>query len=118
LEEIFSFSIMINFLGSSIFFCLVAFELTVGVSPEMFVKYMGLLVTSIIQMWLLCFYGQKLIDASEKVADEAYNSDWYETDNKHIKRAVQLIMIRSRRPTCLTTLKFSKISMEAFSTVS
>jgi len=118
LEEIYSFSILVNFTGSSIFLCLVAFELSIGVDPEILSKLMSFLVSSIIQMWLLCFYGQKLIDASEKVADEAYNSDWYETDNKDVKRAVQLIILQSRRPACLTALKFSKVSLEAFSTVS
>ena len=45
------------------------------------------------QIWLLCSYGQKLIDSSSAVADEIYGCDWTDLDNNELKKQMIIVMI-------------------------
>ncbi|CAO1401053.1 unnamed protein product [Diamesa serratosioi] len=116
LEKIFSVSILINFVGSSIILCLVGFQASAGVKTSELIKFCIFLLSSMVQILLLCWYGNKLIESSVGVADGVYNGDWYEGD-ENIKKSLKLIIIRAQKPQYLTAFKFSKVSLSSFSVV-
>lgn len=63
LESIFSPSILVNFVGSSVIICLVGFQATSEISAFDLFKFILFLISSLVQVFLLCYYGNKLIDA-------------------------------------------------------
>lgn len=63
LNSIFSPSILFNFLASSLIICLVGFQATAGVAPLDFFKYLLFLLASLLQILLICYFGNMLIDS-------------------------------------------------------
>jgi hypothetical protein len=94
------------------------FQLSLKLSPAILTRFIIFLVTSFSQIFLLCFFGNKLTTASENVAKAVYDSDWHEYQNKSVKKGFLLMMQRSQKPAYLTAFKFVKVSREAFTTVS
>jgi len=63
MNEVFGIPLLLNFAASSVLVCFVGFRLTVGISPEQFLKLMLILVSAMIEIYLLCSFSQMLIDA-------------------------------------------------------
>lgn len=114
LEKIFSISIFFNFLGSSIFICLACFQAFIGTNSNIKADSLLLLVSSLTQILLLCFFGTKLSTASGNVADAAYDSGW----SVESKFFLLMIIRRSQKPAVITAYKFSPVSLNAFMNVS
>jgi hypothetical protein len=117
LEKIYSASILTNILASSIIACLLGFHITENVSNDILFEFSAALIVAFAQIFLLCFYGNKLTAASEDVAKAAYDSGWHEIQNKSVKKGFVLMMQRSQRPTVLKGLKFIAVSLATFTTV-
>jgi odorant receptor len=118
LENIYSASILMNLLGSSLFICLFGFLITSReILSDFLLEFSLSLISLLIQIFLLCFYGNKLTTASGNVAKAAYDSGWHEMQNKMVKKSLVLMMQRSQRPTVLKGLKFIAVSLAAFTTV-
>jgi hypothetical protein len=117
LEEIFAPSILFNFVTSSLFICLVCYEVSITTNIELLMKFSVFLVAALLQVLMLCYYGQKLTNAAENVATSIYDSDWGE-DHKKMKTTLVMIMQRGQKETKLTALKFSVLNLAAFTTVS
>lgn len=117
LQRIYSISILFNFTGSSILICLVGYQVSMGIELENLVKFMILLTASLVQVLMLCYFGNKLSEASKKVADAAFCSGWHETENRKLRNAMLLLIQRSQKPNVMTAYKFSVVSLEAFTTV-
>lgn len=118
LQEIYGFSFFVSFGISSLIMCFVAFQLSTP-SADMtaftfYIPYLGMIGG---QIFLLCFFGQKLIDSSLSVVDGVYNSNWIECDEHGLKRQLILIILRAQRPKKLTTMNFADISLPSFTTV-
>lgn len=108
-----------TFITGSILMCLILFHfLTTKVTVFTALIDIIYLETIVTQTWLLCFYGQKLIDSSSGVADAIYDSDWTEVDDCYFKKQIVLILIRSQRPKRLSAMGFADISLETFAAVS
>ena len=75
------------------------------------------LITIAFQVWLLCYFGQKLIDSSAAVAEGIYESDWMDIDDDEVKKYVVVIMLRAQRPKKLSAMCYADISLETFTTV-
>lgn len=75
-DKIFSISILANFLASSVFICLLAYQAAIETNAENILKYSIILLISLLQVFNICYHGSKLTSASEKVADSAYSSGW------------------------------------------
>lgn len=117
LETIFSPSIFCFVAGFSFIMSLMGFQLSVNFEIMYFLKFIGQLFTSLLEMWLLFYYGQTLIDSSSSLADGIYESEWYESENPQIKKGIILIILRAQRPSKLTSL-FLTISLYHFGSVS
>lgn len=119
LKDIYSYTFLISFAVSSMIMCFVAFQLTTAGGNlfiyAFYIPYMGMMGG---QMLLLCNFGQKLIDASESVADGAYQSLWENSGDNNFNKQFILIMQRAQKPKKLTALGFADISLTTFTTVS
>lgn len=118
LEEIFSLSNLINFFGISIIICDVGFQVIDGTNAEYSIKYTGMLCSALSQILMLCFFGTKLMDSSEKISTAVFASGWNELSNKEAKHLILMIAMRSQRPCVLKASKFSTISLKAYGSVS
>ncbi|XP_044250950.1 odorant receptor 67a-like [Drosophila takahashii] len=63
MNAVFGISLLLNFLASSWLVCLVGFQLTIEFSPEHFCKQVLLLVSALVEIYLLCCFSQMLINA-------------------------------------------------------
>lgn len=117
LEKVFSPSFLYNFVQSSFVICLTAFQYTTS-SEATQLLFNGSYCAAILnQIWLLSFFGQKVINASERVGDGAYGSGWENTDNVKVRKAVMMTIQRAQRPTKLTAMNFTEISLTSFTSV-
>lgn len=116
LEKIFSIIILINIIESSVMYCFIAYQLSIDNSIQNYMKYGVFLTVGMMHTFILCYYGNKLASASEKVAQAAYNSKW-EFRKFHEVKSLALMMQRSQRPCVLTAYKFFVVSLEIFSSV-
>ncbi|XP_043649788.1 odorant receptor 67a-like [Drosophila teissieri] len=109
-NEVFGVSLLLNFLASSLLVCLVGFQLTIKFSFQYFGKQVLLLVSVLFEVYLLCSFSQKLMDASENVGYAAYEMDWLGAD-KRFKNMLIYISMRAQKPVCLKATIFLDLSM-------
>jgi gustatory receptor len=118
LEKIFAPSILLNFFASSVLICLVGYRVSIDFNFEVFMKSSLLLTVALLQIFSLCYYGNKLTTAAENVSMATYNCDWINDDNQKLKTVLMMIMQRSQKRTALTAFKFKVLNLEAFTVVS
>lgn len=118
LQRIYSVSILFNFTGSSILICLIGYQASKGINLVNLVKFLIFLTASLLQVFMLCNHGNKLSEASNKVADAAFSSGWNEKENRSLRNALLLVVQRAQKPNVITAHKFSVVSLEAFTSVS
>lgn len=119
LEDIFSASILGNFIGSSLTICLAGFQFTSSKAvSDTRLKYAIFLVVSMVQVLTLCSFSQKIIDSSSSIAVGAYNIEWYSIQDLKVRRMMVLIIMKSQKYKRLTAMKFAEVSIESFTVVS
>lgn len=96
--NLFQLQTTVNIFDNSIFFIYTCFELG--------------------QVFLQCYFGQFLIDASEKIADEIYSCGWENWQRIGLKKTLVNVLQRAQKPAVLTIWKFGVISMGQFTWVS
>nr|WCF43315.1 odorant receptor OR35 [Spodoptera frugiperda] len=114
-ENMFSLALLINFMNSSIIICFCGF-CCVLIEKWNEVAYKSFLVTALSQTWLLCWYGQKLIDSSQRLSDALYGCGWYNS-SKRARSAVLIMLHRAQKGIYVTTHGFSVISLASYSTI-
>ncbi|XP_058805763.1 uncharacterized protein LOC131672515 [Phymastichus coffea] len=72
--------------------------------------------TAMWQGYSFCFFGQRLINESEKISIKIYNTFWYLVNPKKI-RALSYMINRSQTPLTLTAGKFTSLSAETYTTM-
>lgn len=107
-----------NFVISSFILCIGLFQLLI-VTTDFYTSLSDImyLLTTAGQIWLVCYFGQKLIDSSARVADGIYECDWINHENSEFRKYVTIIMLRAQRPKTLTAMGFTDISLETFAAV-
>ncbi|XP_046803951.1 uncharacterized protein LOC111687982 [Lucilia cuprina] len=111
MNNIFGLPILLNFIASSFVICFLGFQMTTGATPETLLKLSLFLAISIAQIYLICYYGQELIDSSVKVAKAVYNQNWPTADVRYQKMLV-LITARAQKPAQLKATDMVLISRE------
>ncbi|XP_017046719.1 odorant receptor 67a [Drosophila ficusphila] len=114
MNEVFGIPLLLNFMASSILVCLLGFQLTLEFSPEQFGKQLLLLISALVEIYLLCSFSQMLIDASENVSFAAYEMNWTEADRTG-KKVLIVLMLRAQRPVCLKATVLLDVSIETMS---
>lgn len=117
IESIFSSSIFLTLTGSAIILCFPLIQVITAKQTMDVLKSVCCIQTYIIQIFLLCFYGEKLKSSSYGVTESALLWNWYECDDKRLVHAMKLVFFRAQRHSQLTALKFVNISIETFGDV-
>ncbi|XP_055693023.1 odorant receptor 4-like [Lutzomyia longipalpis] len=112
---IFTDIIFINFITSTFNICIIGFLLiTQGGLGR--IRLFLMLMTLITQIFLLCWFGQELVENSRAVSDAAYECKWYASSQKFRKIILYLIH-HSQVPQMLVAWKFWDISIASFTSL-
>ena len=118
LQEIYGPTFLGCFVVSSLILCFCLFLLSSGeldfAAYMLYVPYMAMFLG---QIFLLCMFGQKVIDSSLAVAEGAYHNNWADDSDNCFKKSIGLIILRSQRAKELKAMRFTKVSLESFTTV-
>lgn len=119
LQDIYGLAVFFSFFVSSFLLCFAIFQLTIATNNlvytyTFYVPYMGLVIG---QIFLLCAFGQKLIDSSELLAEGAYNCGWEDIDDIALKKKFILLILRANNCKRLTAMNFADISLSSFTSV-
>lgn len=69
MNDVFGVPLFFNFMTSSAIICFVGFQMTIGLSTDNLVKVGVFLAASLAQVYLICHYGQKLLEAVSYVSE-------------------------------------------------
>ncbi|KAH8274004.1 hypothetical protein KR044_007669, partial [Drosophila immigrans] len=111
INKVFGVSLLLNFLSSSVLVCFLGFQISIGLSPELICKLAVYLVAATTKIYLLCYFSDSLIVASEGVFSAVYEMIWFGADQR-FKKMLITIAIRAQKPVFLTATVFLDISME------
>ena len=115
LQKIYSPTFLGSFALSSMIMCICIFQLSTGNAD--YILYATYLCILAGQVFVFCYFGQKLTDSSLGVADGIYENNWPDYNDIKFKKQIVLIIIRAQKPSQLTAMKFAKVSLESFTTV-
>ena len=73
---------------------------------------------SISQIFLYCYYGDKLMKSSIGVSKSIADSNWYDLNDNKLKMDLKFMMLRAQKPCALSAYRVVTLSKETFSTVS
>ena len=119
LQGIYSVSFLLSFGGSSVIMCVVVFQLSVGkMDLAAYIFYLAYLALMGGQILYLCSFGQKLINASESVAEGVYTSEWESFEEEDLKKQLVLTILRAQKAKRLSAMNFAEISLVSYTTVS
>ncbi|XP_017010924.2 odorant receptor 85f [Drosophila takahashii] len=113
LNDIFGGSLLLSLLTTASVLCTVAvYTLLQGVSLEgcTYVIFIG---TSVMQVYLVCYYGQQVLDLSAEVAHAVYNHDFHNASIAY-KKYLLIIIIRAQQPVELSAMGYLPISLDTF----
>lgn len=141
LEDAFSLVLMVQFLTSSIVICVVLYQLTLvsrndrnrslkahvtnflasysqafGWNEET-IKTITYLPGAVLQLYVFCWYAQKITEEAELVANHIYSIPWYLGDPAYEKMCITL-MAKAQKPAGVTASKFYMITLQSFQRVS
>nr|XP_022909840.1 odorant receptor 67c-like [Onthophagus taurus] len=117
IEKVFSFSILIQLMGSIIVICNTGFFLLI-ITPfsAQFFMLVVYFITMMSQLSLYCWFGNEIIIKSVEIGGACYLSKWYMCDNR-VRKLLFITMERSKRPLEITACKFTNLSLITFSTI-
>ena len=127
IDSIFKFSLMVTFLGSTIFLTFSMFQLFLSddllhslLENDVFdlIKFSSYFNASLLGIFLFSFFCQVLTTSSERVAFKIMQSNWSECSDDTMKKNIQMVLLRAQKPLELTALGFFGINMEVFTYVS
>ncbi|KAL2739243.1 odorant receptor 13a-like [Vespula maculifrons] len=123
IENSFNSMLLIQMLGCTITLCLESFqtlEFLTGEKDKFFLLELGCTIFYVcyilIQLYLYCYVGEKLLSESTGIADAAYECEWFNLSPNEAKCLI-LIMRRARSPLRITAGKFCSFNHELFSEV-
>ncbi|XP_013169748.1 PREDICTED: odorant receptor 13a-like [Papilio xuthus] len=115
LEDIFTAPNFFNVLVGSLEICALGFTLTFGGGIQI-LGVMLFLTSVLLQMYMMCWFGETLMRKSASVGKMAYFCNWHTMD-KSSKKTILLIITRSNKEKYLTAYKFSIISYKCFTKI-
>uniref|UniRef100_A0A1B0GLR5 Odorant receptor n=1 Tax=Lutzomyia longipalpis TaxID=7200 RepID=A0A1B0GLR5_LUTLO len=113
LGSLFNEVIFFNFTASSFNMCVDGFLFVMqpGLGK---IRFVMMFLTLMSQIFILCWYGQELINNSLSISDAAYNCLWYESTQKFRKMILHIIH-NSQKPQKIIAVKFWEVSLKSFS---
>ncbi|XP_061729083.1 putative odorant receptor 92a isoform X1 [Cydia pomonella] len=113
LESIYTKSTLFNFVSSSFLICLTGFNVTAIGDIGFMLSFLSFLLTSLMQIYLLCFYGDMVMTSSMEVSNAMYNSKWYTVSARAAKH-LYVGQMRAQKPSKLTAFGYADVNLNAF----
>ncbi|KAG5667679.1 hypothetical protein PVAND_015651 [Polypedilum vanderplanki] len=117
LQRIFGISFTINFLLSSILICFTAFMGSISPDPLSLIFSAIFCLLTMLQIFIQCFFGQILYDASGNLNDNIYECGWESMEDKRLKKLIMIIIMRSQKSAVFSLIGIWKINLEQFQSV-
>ncbi|BFF97198.1 odorant receptor 67c [Drosophila madeirensis] len=111
-NSLYNFSLLLNFLMASMQICFIAFQVTES-TVEVIIIYCIFLMTSMVQVFLVCYYGDTLIATSLQVGDAAYNQKWFQCSKTYCQM-LKMVIMRSQKPASIRPPTFPPISLVTY----
>ncbi|XP_050093993.1 odorant receptor 4-like [Anopheles aquasalis] len=115
MQNVFSVALFVNFFGSSIIICIQAFMITTAKGYTL-AKFLLFMLSFLMELLMLCAYGEAIVQSSGDVADATYHCLWYGQD-RPFRTSILQIIHRSQRPMILVAWKFWPIRIQTFSSI-
>lgn len=80
------------------------------------IQFVAFLSVQLIQVYLLCYYGDLLTEKSISIGTMAYYSEWYMCKKADMK-TIFLLILRAQEPCYISIYKFAVIKRETFKEV-
>ncbi|XP_060806956.1 odorant receptor 4 [Amyelois transitella] len=106
-EDLMSLPLLLNFCNSTIIICFCGF-CAVIVEKASEVVYKTFLLTSLMQTWLLCAYGHRLMESSVDFSDALYKCGWYRATKRNCA-TLFIMMHRSQKAVRVVTYGFHTV---------
>ncbi|XP_061729085.1 putative odorant receptor 92a [Cydia pomonella] len=116
LESIYTKSTLFNFVTSSFLICLTGFNVTALGDIGFMLSFFSFLLMSLMQIYLLCFYGDMIMTSSMEVSNAMYNSKWY-TVNAKVAKHLYVVQMRAQKPSKLTAYSYADVNLKAFTKI-
>ncbi|XP_063382315.1 putative odorant receptor 92a [Cydia fagiglandana] len=116
LESIYAKSTLFNFVTSSFLICLTGFNVTALSNTGFMLAFLSFLMMTLMQIYLLCFYGDMIMTSSMEVSNAVYNSKWY-TVNAKAARHLYVVQMRARKPSKLTAYSYADVNLNSFTKI-
>ncbi|XP_017089293.2 odorant receptor 85f [Drosophila bipectinata] len=113
LNSIFGSSLLLSLLSTASVLCTVSvYTLIQGLNLEG-VTYVIFIGTSVVQMYLVCYHGQQVLDLSAYISHAVYNHNFHNASLSY-KKFLLIIIIRSQKPVELNAMGYLPISLDTF----
>uniref|UniRef100_A0ABD2XAW4 Odorant receptor n=1 Tax=Trichogramma kaykai TaxID=54128 RepID=A0ABD2XAW4_9HYME len=119
LGDIFNELSFVELMGNTILICLVGYYLISAFVQHNYTVAYNLIITLLTMtynIFVLCYYGQILMDKFEELGRSVYMSNWYKLSGSRA-RSVVLVLGWTNRPFRLTAGKLITLSIESFAKV-
>lgn len=116
-QKIFSPTLFIKFILSSFLICASAFQCSTAENLLGLLFHLIFCVFALNQVFILCFFGQMLKDASQGVADGIYSSGWENLKDIKLRFSILMALREAQKNSKLTVFNVSTISLNQFKKV-
>jgi hypothetical protein len=118
LQNIFAPSFFVNFVLSSTVICMSAFQASTAHSYQDVLFFVSFAISSILQIFLQCFFGQMLKDAVGELPRVIFECGWERCDDVAVKKELVLVLARAQKRRGMTILGVWEVDLEQFGNVS
>ncbi|XP_062533808.1 putative odorant receptor 92a [Armigeres subalbatus] len=112
-EKIYSRAMLGNVLLSSVIICCTGFQVFAQEKLSDSIPQGSLLLLHLVEVYMLCYFGDLMMRKSLEVSDCAYRSSWFST-NTSFQKTILIIVGQGKRAHKLTAMKFVDINLECF----
>ncbi|KAI8033535.1 hypothetical protein M5D96_013718 [Drosophila gunungcola] len=116
MNDVFGVPLLLNFLNSTLLVCNVGFQLTIGIGLDFVGRQVLIIICALVEIYLICYFSQQLIDASNDISFAVYEMNWMEADPR-FRKMLMLMSMRAQKPVRFKATIFLDISIETMSIV-
>jgi odorant receptor len=113
-EQLISAIMLCSFMQSSFLICFCGFQVLTAEDFGQLSNFLSFLIAVLIQKFLICNGGQRLINSSQGIADAVYQTNWIEIKDLSIRKDLQLVMVQAQKGSRVTAGKFMTISLKSY----
>nr|QNH68046.1 odorant receptor 22 [Apriona germarii] len=113
INDAFSTMMLVHITWTSFIISVLGFEIIMDTNYSNSVRFSLHLGGWLGMLFLICFYGQILMDDSSTVSETVYQTTWYEK-SPTVRKSLVLILLRSQRPLVLKAAGVNVMSLATF----